>query len=64
MSFFAIPLFGIYLFETVKPFISISPIGHLQFLRASESPWMENAPLNYCKRTTLAAPYEKCSLDV
>lgn len=30
-------------------FSSTSPIGQLQFLRATVSLWMENATLNYCK---------------
>lgn len=34
-------------------FSSTSPIGQLQFLRATVSLWMRNATLNYCKITTL-----------
>ena len=49
LSFYAISLFRIYLFEIKMSFSSTSPIGQLQFLRAAVSFWIKDATLNYCK---------------
>lgn len=49
LSFYAISLFRIYLFEIKCLLVPLPPIGQLQFLRATVSSWMKNATLNYRK---------------